>query len=78
MDKLFKCNIQRFLEGSDLHIVKETFLASLLIYHRELMADCTALNRVSSMLLDEAKDCISCAESPFLPVDKCLENWCDK
>jgi len=77
-DNLFKCNIQRFLEGGDLHIVKETFLASLLMHHRELMAYCTALNRVSGMLLDEAKDCVSGAESPFLPVDKCLENWCVK
>ncbi len=54
------------------------------MHHRELMADCTALNlnRVSSMLLDEAKDCVSCDEcyilSPFLPVNKCLENLCDK
>ena len=29
MDKVFKCNIPKFMEGGDLHIVKETFLASL-------------------------------------------------
>jgi len=28
MDKIFHCNIERFNEGGDLHIVKETFLAS--------------------------------------------------
>lgn len=78
MDKVFKCNIPRFMEGGDLHIVKETFLASLLMHHRELMADCTTLNRVSSMLLDKARTIVLCADSPHLPVDKCLEEWSDK
>jgi len=78
MDKVFKCNIPSFMERGDLHIVKETFLASLLMHHRELITDCTTLNRVSSMLLDRAKDCVFCAESPHLPVDRCLLNWCDK
>jgi len=78
MDKIFHCNIERFNEGGDLHIVKETFLASLLMHHRDLMTDCGPLNRVSNMLLDGARDCVTCAESPSLPVDKVLENWCDK
>jgi len=42
------------------------------------MTDCGPLNRVSSMLLDKARGCVTCAESPLLPVDKVLENWCDK
>jgi len=78
MEKIFHCNIERFMEGGDLHIVKETFLASLLMHHRDLMTDCGPLNRVSSMLLDKARGCVTCAESPLLPVDKVLENWCDK
>jgi hypothetical protein len=78
MDKIFHCNIERFMEGGDLHIVKETFLASLLMHHRNLMTDCGPLNRVSDMLLDKARGCVTCAESPSLPADKVLENWCDK
>ena len=79
MDEVFNCNLERFNEGGDLHIVKETFLASLLMHHRELKADCGALNRVSDTLLDKARDCgVSCAESPLLPADKVLEKWCDK
>ena len=62
MDEVFNCNLERFMEGGDLHIVKETFLASLLMHHRELKADCGALNRVSDTLLDKARGCgVSCA-----------------
>jgi len=76
MKQVFQCNIESFDEGGDLYILKETFLASLLMHYDELERDCGVLNIVSSMLLRKADDAkITCADSPDLTCDRVLRRW---
>lgn len=76
MKQVFQCNIESFDEGGDLYILKETFLASLLMHYDELERDCGVLNIVSSTLLRKADDAkITCADAPDLTCDRVLRRW---
>lgn len=76
MKQVFQCNIESFDEGGDLYILKETFLASLLMHYEELERDCGVLNIVSSTLLRKADDAqITCADAPDLTCDRVLRRW---
>ena len=56
MEEVFQCNIDKFAKGSELYVLKEIFLASLIMHHLQLRKDCGTANVVSSMLLDKAVD----------------------
>lgn len=76
MDEIFQCNIPKFEEGEELYVLREIMLASLLMHHRQLIKDCSAVNIVSSTLLEAAQRInITCSDSPGLPSDQVLRRW---
>ena len=76
MEEVFQCNIDKFAKGNELYVLKEIFLASLIMHHLQLRKDCGTANVVSSMLLDKAVDVgITCLESPSLAAHLILKRW---
>ena len=76
MDEIFQCNIPKFEEGEELYVLREIMLASLLMHHRQLIKDCSAVNIVSSTLLDAARRInITCSDSSGLPSDQVVRRW---
>jgi hypothetical protein len=78
MKEVFQCNIDKFDERNELYVLKEIFLASLIMHHIQLRKDCGVVNIVSSTLLEKAVDVgITCSESPNLEAHLVLKRWCD-
>ena len=76
MKAIFQCNIDKFDERNELYVLKEIFLASLIMHHIQLRKDCGMVNIVSSTLLEKAVDVrITCAESPNLPAPMIVKRW---
>ena len=76
MEEVFQCNIDKFAKDNELYVLKEIFLAPLIMHHLQLRKDCGTANVVSSMLLDKAVDVgITCLESLSLAAHLILKRW---